>query len=140
MENVKWSYFEKFEEFNDKYMPDCGEGETVASQVVTAVTKLVYKWYNDGDVYDNTRYLEGWCNDLSSYANWLRQNVGAGEILDKIYKAKTEAEYENILKELADKYLNKETLEAFDKLQKTGTIYKCEGPYEFIEQYDDEEY
>ena len=62
----KWSYFNKFKELNNKYLPDMGEGETKATQVVTAVTKLVYKWYNDGDVYDNTYMMKGWCNDLSS--------------------------------------------------------------------------
>ena len=42
----------------------------MASQLVTAVNKLVYKWYNDGDVYDNIHSLDNWANDLSSYANW----------------------------------------------------------------------
>ena len=55
----EWSYFDKFETINDRYLPSQGEGETKATQVVTAVTKLVYKWYNDGDVYDNTYALEG---------------------------------------------------------------------------------
>lgn len=66
---VNWNYFDKFEAITVKYMPDYGEGETIASQAVTAVNKLIYKWYNDGDVFDNTKYLEGWWNDLSSYAN-----------------------------------------------------------------------
>ena len=59
-----WSEFERFEPVIDRFMPLSGEGETVASQVCTAVNKLVYKWYNDGDVFDNSYELEGWCNDL----------------------------------------------------------------------------
>ena len=74
-ESVDWDYFDKFEPIINKYMPDRGEGETMASQIVTAVNKLVYKWYNDGDVYDNTYILEGWANDLSDYANWLYKYV-----------------------------------------------------------------
>ena len=45
-------YFDKFEALVDKYMPMRGEGETAASQIVTAVNKLIYKWYNDGDVFE----------------------------------------------------------------------------------------
>ena len=49
-ESVDWGYFNKFEDTIDKYMPSSGEGETMASQIATAINKLVYKWYNDGDV------------------------------------------------------------------------------------------
>ena len=68
---VDWGYYDKFDGINDKYLPVYSEGETKATQIVTAVNKLVYKYYNDGDVFDNTRYLSGWANDLSDYANWL---------------------------------------------------------------------
>ena len=43
---VEWSAFDKFEPIIDKYMPDIGEGDSLASQMVTAVNKLIYKWYN----------------------------------------------------------------------------------------------
>ena len=69
VESVNWGSFNKFEDIIHKYMPAMGEGETLASQAVTAINKLIYKWYNDGDVYDNRYSLQGWANDLSSYAN-----------------------------------------------------------------------
>ena len=50
MKGVSWGYFNKFDDILNKYMPFTGEGKTMASQLVTAVNKLVYKWYNDGDV------------------------------------------------------------------------------------------
>ena len=81
---VDWGYYDKFDGLMDKYLPMHGEGETKATQIVTAVNKLVYKWYNDGDVFDNTLHLEGWANDLSDYANWLADHANVGEILDKI--------------------------------------------------------
>ena len=72
LEGVSWDYYNKFKDINEKYLPDEGEGDTLASQIVTAINKLVYKWYNDGDVFDNVNSgLQGWANDLSSYANWL---------------------------------------------------------------------
>lgn len=128
---VDWSYFDKFGEVTEKYMPARGEGDTMASQVVTAVNKLVYKWYNDGDVFDNNYKLVGWCNDLSSYANWLRKYMPVEQILDKIETVENDGDYEMILKELADKMLMKNWLVVLDHRPKEGSIYKCEGPFSF---------
>ena len=136
---VDWSYFNKFESISDKYLPSYGEGETKASQIVTAVTKLVYKWYNDGDVYDNTGSMTGWANDLSSYANWLRKYTDAAGILDRIRDCWNEGQYEDLLKALADKLLDDEDLEQAAKQKKIDSIYKAEGPYRFEERYDDDE-
>lgn len=136
---VDWSYFNKFESISDKYLPSYGEGETKASQIVTAVTKLVYKWYNDGDVYDNTHAMTGWANDLSSYANWLRKYTDAAGILDRIQDCWNNGQYEDLLKALADKLLDDEDLEQAAKQKKIDSIYKAEGPYRFEERYDDDE-
>jgi hypothetical protein len=140
-DGVEWSYFNQFEGLTDKYMPRTGEGDTMASQIVTAVNKLVYKWYNDGDVFDNTHNLEGWANDLSSYANWLYNKVdGADEILNGIEYTKDEYDYEELLKKLADYLMDEELLDSNYALRpKVGTIYNCEGPFEHREWTDEEE-
>ena len=140
--SVQWDYYDKFETLIDRYMPLRGEGETKASQIVTAVNKLVYKWYNDGDVFDNTKYLEGWCNDLSSYANWLDKctDLKASGILAKIKDCYNDSDYEDLLKELADTMLDEDYLVEQNKLDKVGTIYECDGKYKFVELDEDEEY
>ena len=137
---VDWSYYDnRFDSILEKYLPDCGEGENMATQIVTAVNKLVYKWYNDGDVFDNTYHLEGWCNDLSSYANWLWAYAdGTWTILQKIRDCVTHADYENLLKELADKTLNEEYLKAYEINEKIGSVYDCQGNFKF-EDYEEEE-
>ena len=134
---MEWNYFDKFETLIDKYLPTYGEGDNRAVQAVTAVCKLVYKWYNDGDVYDNT-VMEGWCNDLSTYANWLARYAGVKHILDRIFECYGESQYEEILKDLADEVLDEEKLEAMSKYPKTDSIYGCEGEYVFNE-YDEED-
>lgn len=136
---VKWDYFDKFEGLEDKYLPMRGEGDTKATQVVTAVVKLIYKWYNDGDVFDNTHHLEGWCNDLSSYANWLYEHTDADTILVKITSCYTQGDYEDLLKELADKLLDAELLAKLNAEEKVGTIYKCDGAFRFIEPWEEDE-
>lgn len=62
--------FEKFKNCA-KYLPNRGDGDSRGTQAATAISKLVYKWFNDGDVFDNTFGLEGWANDISGSANWL---------------------------------------------------------------------
>ena len=136
---VNWDYFDKFDGILDKYMPVRGEGETKASQIVTAVNKLVYKWYNDGDVFDNTYGLSGWANDLSNYANWLEAYTDkARNILGKIEICWYESAYEDLLKELADTLLDKTYLAEQNELVKVGSIYDCCGRYRF-EEYDEDE-
>ena len=139
-ESVDWSYYNKFEDLINKYMPDEGEGETLASQIVTAVNKLIYKWYNDGDVFDNVNSgLNGWANDLSDYANWLYKYApgDAPSILKNIYGMGDESDYETLLKELADNLLDENLLSSLEKA-KQGSIYDCDGPFEFS-IYDEDE-
>lgn len=136
-----WGYYDKFDGINEKYLSERGEGETVATQIVTAVNKLVYKWYNDGDVFDNTYHLEGWANDLSDYANWLYENTkDAWKILNKITDCISDSEYEDLLQELADKLLNEEYLAEQNKLEKIGTIYDCDGKFKYVEETEEDYY
>ena len=138
--SVEWSYYNKFTELEDKYLPARGEGETMATQIVTAVCKLVYKWYNDGDVFDNTHVLEGWANDLSSYANWLYQYTkDAWSTLNKIEKCHNDDDYEDLLKELTDKLFDEEYLAEQNEKEKVGTVYDCLGRFKFVDLDEEEE-
>lgn len=136
-----WDDFDKYEPTIDKYMQPSGEGDTFASQIVTAINKLVYKWFNDGDVYDNTYNLEGWANDLSSYANWLWKYVpDTHEELSRIADAYDDNDYEEILSDLCHFYLDEETLDEYAQQPKQGSIYNCDGPFVFIyrpDEYDE---
>ena len=138
--SVSWSYYNKFGSIEDKYLPERGEGETRATQIMTAVSKLVYKWYNDGDVFDNTYHIKGWCNNLSSYANWLDKYANVYDILDKIKSCYSCDEYEDLLKELTDRTHDEAFLEEQNKLPKIDSIYSCEGRFEFKEADDDDEW
>lgn len=139
MTGVDWSYFDKFNNITDKYLPDYGEGTTMATQAVTAICKLVYKWYNDGDVYDNNYYLSGWANDLSSYANWLYKYIPETQaILDRISRIYSEGEYEDILKELADTVFTEDYLLVLDGEPVKDSIYSADGDFSFTYEDEDE--
>lgn len=141
--SVDWKYYDdkRFEVLDDLYLPTRGEGETKATQIVTAVNKLIYKWYNDGDVFDNTYHLNGWANDLSSYANWLYYYTKdeVQDILNKIKKCYSDGDYEDLLKELADTLLQEEYLAEQNKIGKEKSIYDCDGKFEYVEPTEDEE-
>lgn len=134
--SVPWSYYntKETEEVEAKYLPRDGEGKTFAQQIMTAISKLIYKYYNDGDRYD---FSNG--NDMTSYANWLYKYVpGAAQILEK---TKTSIDsYEEVLKELNDKYLNFDYLDKVASESTKGSIYDCDGPFYYEEDdYDEDE-
>ena len=138
--SVDWSYYNKFVSIEDKYLPVSGEGETRATQIITAVSKLVYKWYNDGDVFDNTYHMNGWCNDLSSYANWLDKYANVDDVLGKIRECYTYDDYEDLLKELTDITHDEVFLYEQDKMPKIDSIYTCKGRFKFVENNEDDEW
>lgn len=118
-----------------EYLPDNGEGETMMHQAVTAATKLIYKWFNDGDVFDNNYGLKGWANDLSSYANWLDENIPEAEpILARIKTIGSDEDaYTDLLYDLMKAVFNPNMVTEYAGQPKTGTIYDCDGPYNFYE-------
>lgn len=141
MSGVDWNYYNKdeFSRISEKYLPSMGEGESLATQICTAVSKLVYKWYNDGDVFDNSYYLDGWANDLSSYANWLFSYVPEVQnILREIRNCKTDEDYEELLKNLTDYCFSEEFMDNMSRITKRGSIDDCDGPFHF-ESYPDED-
>lgn len=136
---VDWDNYDEFEDVIKEYLPSRGEGESRASQLVTAVNKLVYKWYNDGDVYDNTGRLEGWANDLSSYANWIYKYFPSyRDILDQIFECNSDQDYEDLLWKISKKTFRPDFLSLLSHKDKQGSIYECEGPFEFREYEDDD--
>ena len=135
-----------FYRFKPKYMPAYGDGDTMASQTETAISKLVSKWFNDGDVFDNHYGMSGWCNDISGSANWLATNFpGASTILDRIhYIGSDEGKYEDILYDLCCLIFDTPNLlDSMNNIPKVSSAYKCDGPYsfeEFDEEDEDEDY
>lgn len=141
MQGVSWNYYKKYQAIDDKYLPVSGEGDTMATQIITATAKLVYKWYNDGDIFDNTHYMQGFGNDLSTYANWLYKFApGTAPIFDRIESCYSEAEYENILKDLVDLTNNEDYLKDYTGRVKIDSIYTCSGPFKIIDTYDEEDW
>lgn len=138
-ENVSWDYFDKYQDIADEFGV-VGESKNMANQIVSAISILIYRWYNDGDTYDNLDGLIGSYNDISSFANWLYTYCPeTQEILKSIYDVSGDMSmYENILKGLADTMFNKTILNKYVDKQVEGNIFKCDGP--FKNTYLEDEY
>ena len=117
-----------------KYLPSRGDGDNMATQAVTATCKLIYKWFNDGDVYDNTYGMEGWANDISGSANWLAKFVpGANEILMRIKSnGDSRSGYTKILYDLNKLVFNEDLLTALESQEKIGNAYREDGPFVIV--------
>lgn len=125
-----------------KYLTPYGQGDTLATQIATAVNRLVYKWYVDGVVYHGTIYMPGWENDISGAANWLAKYVdGAEAILDRIHECRTEEECESILDDIVVHCIKEDIFEAAVNAPAVGDVYNEQGAYKFeaVCDEDDEE-
>lgn len=131
-EEIDESYFDKYNHIINKYLPEKGQGDSFATQVVTAVYTLIHDWYWDGNVYDNrhTRFL-GYGKGLASYGNWLSKYTICTGILNRIYVCRSYGEYSYILKDLARVLLNEEYLEKMCHEPIKDNIYTCKGKFKF---------
>ena len=138
---MSWSDFDEFDKVLDKYLPNYGEGETMATQTATAICKLVYKWFNDGDVFDNSSMPAG-CNDLSSYANWLwtfldEYNGQVSKVLERVFVSYVDEDYENLLYDLCACVVDDELLAKLNEQPKQGSVYDCNGLFEINEEEEE---
>lgn len=140
-EALTWDSFSSQEgdKIEREYLPYHGEGDNMMSQAVTASTKLIYKWFNDGDIFDTTSGLEMGFNDLSSYANWLYKYIPeVKNILDKVYEAYIEKDYTELLYDLYQTIYTEKMADKYSSKNAIGSIYECDGPFECVEPEGDE--
>lgn len=131
LENHEWKDFNQFKN-SDEYLPPHGDGDNKGTQAATALCKLIYKWFNDGDVFDNQYNLKGWANDISGSANWLYAYIpGTEPILNRIKKISSDEEYTDLLFDLIS-YVDP-MIPGLAKEEKIGDAYDEAGPFAYHE-------
>ena len=109
----------------NKYLPEDGQGENKASQLVTAANTIIYGWYTNGDT------ISGDGNDLTSYANWIDKYIKEPEIR-KILKD-DHIDYNDtyylseIILPLIRFVFREDFLEGLAGQEAEGDIYECQG-------------
>ena len=112
MENTYWNNNGKHEkeymELWERLVPPEGKANTVAGEVLRALTRLYYRWYNDGDRV--TPSVDSWTVTESVFSafNFLYQfrdpvsGFSTKALMEEIVFAATEEDYELALERAAD--------------------------------------
>ena len=135
-----------WDELTAEYMPKRGAGDTMLTGLLVAANKIIYRWYNDGDVFDNIQNgLDGFANDISGSANWLVKysTPQIRQILYTVGSTNTEAKYGKLIEDLEkalDEFAKNEHLvDIFNSKPLHGDPYDEDGPFEFIDKSYEED-
>lgn len=123
--------FDKFNKVLDIYMPDQGEGNSVASQIATAVAKIAYRWFNDGDTVSSSWAVQSGTDEggMSQFANWLFTNIGESRQMFRDWLEKfdnesvSDSEYEDFLYDVCQNLLDPDLLDGYSTEPKRDSIY-----------------
>lgn len=63
---IKYCENEKFNRYSNKLMKPSGKSDTVAGEIVRAVNRICYRFYNDGDIM-GCGYGNETCNAAGRY-------------------------------------------------------------------------
>ena len=123
----------KFDEFFDRYVPINGSADTLGGEIVRAINRIVYRYYNDGDTVD--RYCGNEYNHLRACDTFLKTYCPAYHSLSNINELEYEKHLCDRLKKVLDYLIANPNV--FEIPNSTDCI--ANAPYEPWE-YDDEDY
>lgn len=124
----------KFDEFFDKYVPINGSADTLGGEIVRAINRIVYRYYNDGDTVD--RYCGNEYNHLRACDTFLKTYCPAYHSLSNVKELEYEKNLCDRLKKVLDYLIANPN--AFEIPNSTDCI--ANAPYEPWEYDDDEDY
>ena len=124
----------KFDEFFDKYVPINGSADTLGGEIVRAINRIVYRYYNDGDTVD--RYCGNEYNHLRACDTFLKTYCPAYHSLSNIKELEYEKNLCDRLKKVLDYLIANPNV--FEIPNSTDCI--ANAPYEPWEYDDDEDY
>lgn len=91
-----WPDNEEFDALFDQYVPDEGHADTVGGELIRAVNKIFYRYYNDGDRV-GVGYGNETCNPA---ARFIEKNTKLEPLARKLWDFGSDEEYEELLAEL----------------------------------------
>ena len=91
-----WPDNKEFEALFDQYVPDEGHADTVGGELIRAVNKIVYRYYNDGDRV-GVGYGNETCNPA---ARFIETNTKLEPLASKLWDYRPNEEYEKVLADL----------------------------------------
>lgn len=94
-----------WKEFEDEFVPDSGMADSVAGEIVRAMDRLLYRWFNDGDMV-GVGYGNETCNSSnrfleSAVTGWVDLNqFHSGD--DKMYEDQLRTNHRIVFEYLMD--------------------------------------
>ena len=130
----------RFDELTEQHMKPSGKSDTVRGEIIRAVNRIGYRFYNDGD-FIGIGYGNHTCNAAARYiaAHGNKEMVDIlatiwnGEIHDSFYPTLPDDVYEERLEKLVDataRYADTDTLELD---QEASDMFE-------MSEYEDEHY
>ena len=91
-----WPDNKEFDALFDQYVPKKGPADTVGGELIRAVNKIFYRYYNDGDRV-GVDYGNETCNPA---ARFIEKNTKLEPLASKLWDYSSDEEYEELLAEL----------------------------------------
>ena len=89
----------------EELVPISGPAETKAGELVRAVSRICYRWYNDGD-WLGVGYGNETCNPAARYIQENYPDTELDAVVDALWGARTKTIYENGLILLVDEVVD----------------------------------
>lgn len=131
----------KIQELFDELVPSSGKADTVAGEIIRAISRIGYRNWNDGD-HIGTGYGNETCNPAARYLMRVTEDLGTDKISDiilEMWGVYSDDEYDAILNRLEDAVL--EFIEEHPELKTTKNdmdMWDCRTD-EDVDDYDEEE-
>jgi len=121
----------------DKLVPGNGDAETVEGEMLRAINRLIYRYYNDGD-----KYYEGYGTETAGPAHSFLVNANhpLKSMMYRLFKEFiSDDEYERMLKDILDAILDHIESRQGEYTKNTlGGMFKYEPEFEDMEEDDDD--
>lgn len=127
---------EKINALFEELVPGSGKADTVAGEIIRAVSRIGYRWSNDGDMV-GVGYGKETCNPAARYLV-----ARAGEKVEKILVAELWGEEEDCRYDMALSKLEKAVLEYLEQHPELKTTANTDDMWDYrdeAEDTDDEE-
>ena len=128
-----------FEHVFDTLVPDSGKCDTLAGEILRAVNKIEYRWFNDGDRFNEDYGIET-CGQPAYFLAQIEVDDGEPfwDLILDVDKNGDDSEYEKMIENLKSKAI--ELLKAHNELLATETndMYdvKERDVERFLDEYD----
>lgn len=129
---------DKIDELFDRLVPDSGKADTVAGEIVRAVSRIGFRWNNDGDQI-GVGYGRETCNPAARYLIAKADDKVADIIYDMWGGNMTDSEYDECLQELCAAVLNYlDRSPELEAIPNAEDMFNYRDKYEDVDNYDDE--